>query len=326
MINLSLPDVITIGEILIDFIPSKIAKLKDLQTFEKCPGGAPANCAVGIARLGINTAFIGKISDDPFGDYLLEILSREGIITDSVIKAKNGEKTSLAFVYYNENLERNFFFYRKNTADLKLTPNELKPNFFSKLKYLLFGTVSLTEEPVRSATFRAIELCKKNGGKVCFDPNIRLSLWENEKEFSEILHKALLQTDIFLPSKDELEFILNKAKIDEQKLIDELFTKYPIEIIALKKGKDGSIVKKRNNHFCEIPSFEVETKDTTGAGDGFNAGFIYGLVRNLTLEESALIGNAVGAIVVQKKGAMVSLPTIEELEKFLINQNVKIKL
>lgn len=320
------PSVIAIGEVLIDFIPSSVAKLKDLQFFEKCPGGAPANFAVGISRLGIETAFIGKVGDDPFGEYLHEILEKEGVNVKHLKKGIPGENTSLAFVYYDKNLDRDFFFYRNNAADQKFSKEELIPEFFSNIKFLHIGSISLAVEPIRSATFEAIRLCKEAGGRVSFDPNIRLSFWESEDSLRKMLYKALKHTDIFLPSKDELDFIFPDEKIDEQQKIKLLFEKFPIEIVALKKGNEGCLIRERNGFNLQLPSFEIEITDTTGAGDGFNAGFIFGLVNNYTLEEAGIIGNAIGALVIQSKGAMASLPMKEKLKQFLSEQNLKIEI
>ena len=241
-----LPVVISIGEILVDFIPSEIVPLKDLSSFKKCPGGAPANYIVGLSRLGIPTAFIGKVGADPFGKYLREVLEEEKVNTTNLVQATKGERTTLAFVSYDEKRDRNFFFYRKNSADINLVPEEIDKGLFKEISFLHFGSVSLTDEPVRSATFRAIDYCKENNGKVCFDPNIRLDLWNSEKDLGTIIGKALEKTDVFLPSLNELEFLFPKEGFNEQKIIDNLFETYPIEIVVVKKGKEGCLIKSRD--------------------------------------------------------------------------------
>lgn len=319
------PDVIAIGEVLIDFVSTKSSSKKHL-TFQQCPGGAPANFIVGLARLGINTAFIGKVSNDPFGQFLINTLNEEGVQTTNVLKAVRGEKTALAFVFHDENNERDFLFYRENSADQNLFEDEINKDLFKNIKYLHFGSVSLTEEPLRSATFAAIDLCKENGGKISFDPNIRLDLWEfNELDFN-VIKRALEKTDIFLPSSDELQYFSENRKITEQQLIDELIADFNLEIVVVKKGKDGCLIKQKNGFFAKIPSFEVPVKDTTGAGDGFNAGFLFGLLNGNTIEEAGIIGNAVGAFVIQRDGAMTALPTFDELANFLVEQKITIDL
>ncbi len=322
---MNIPDVIAIGEVLIDFV-SKESSSKQLPTFQQCPGGAPANFIVGLARLGIKTAFIGKVSNDPFGEFLINTLNKEGVLTTNVLKAVRGEKTALAFVFHDENNERDFLFYRENSADQNLFTEEIKEDLFKNIKYLHFGSVSLTEEPLRSATFAAIDMCKKNGGKISFDPNIRLDLWEfNELDFN-VLKKALERTDVFLPSYEELPYFTEQKKMSDQQIMDELLANFNLETIVVKKGKDGCLIKQKDGYFAEIPSFDVPVKDTTGAGDGFNAGFLFGLLNGNTIEEAGIIGNAVGAFVIQREGAMTALPTFEELTNFLVEQKITIDL
>jgi len=316
--------VISIGEVLIDFISEELGTINNVKGFQKCPGGAPANFAVGLARLGVNIAFIGKVGDDPFGEYLLNVLKNEKVNTENVIKAQKNERTALAFVSLDEDAERDFVFYRKNAADLQFTEKELKVDYLVNAKYIHFGTVSLTEEPSRTATISAIERCREAGGKSCFDPNLRLDLWENLETFREIIDKVLKKTDIMYPSLEELKIILQREDVEEQEAIDLIMEKYPIDIVALKRGKEGCLIKKREDFFLTIPAFEVHVLDTTGAGDGFNVGFIFGLIEEKSIEEAGIIGNAVGALVIQKKGAMTSLPSREELQEFLKNQKVEI--
>ncbi len=321
-----LPEVVSIGEVLVDFIPDKITNLKDLASFQKCHGGAPANFIVGMSRLGVKTAFIGKVGDDPFGEYLRDVLQSEGVNVANLVKATEGERTTLAFVYYNNDMDRDFFFYRNNSADVNLSAEEIDSKLFQKIKYLLFGSLSLTEEPVRSATLKAIDICMENNGQICFDPNIRVDLWENDKVLRENIELVLEKVDIFLPSLSELQFLYNEENFDEQAAIENLFTRFPLKVVVLKKDKDGCIIKERNGCFLTIPSFEVEIIDTTGAGDGFNVGFIFGLINELSYENAGIIGNAIGALVLQKKGAMTSLPYRTELEIFLQEQNIPIEL
>ncbi|NHJ49842.1 MAG: carbohydrate kinase [Asgard group archaeon] len=322
--SLTNPKVISIGEVLIDFIAQEKGSIEDVTTFQKCPGGAPANFAVGLARLSVDVAFVGKVGDDVFGEYLKKTLENEGVITDHISKGKPDERTALAFVSLDKDAERNFLFYRNNAADLKLTKEDIPLDKISKAKYLHLGSVSLTDNPCRDTIFEVIEVCKEAGVKICFDPNIRLDLWENELQLRKTLEKVLPFVDICYPSKEELFFILDKTTSDEQEAINLLMEKYPIDIVALKLGIDGCLIKKRDDFFLSIPSFDVPVIDTTGAGDGFNAGFIFALVNDRGLEVAGIMGNAVGALVIQQKGAMSALPTNTDLAVFLIDHKVKL--
>ncbi|MBN1328777.1 MAG: carbohydrate kinase [Candidatus Heimdallarchaeota archaeon] len=317
--------IFSIGEVLIDFLSDEIVSLEKVKAFKKYPGGAPANFAVGIARLGLDITFIGVVGNDPFGEYLISFLNTEGVNTNYIDKAHNNEQTALAFISLDDVGERNFIFYRNNAADLTLSPEKITSDIFNECEYLHFGTLSLSAEPSKSATLKAILECKKKGGKICFDPNLRMDVWKSEKVLRETILQVLLYVDILYPSYHELSFILGKEML-EKEAINELMEKYPLEIIALKKGKDGCLIKSRDDYFLTIPSFDVSVIDTTGAGDGFNVGFIYGLSTGKTLEEAGILGNAIGALVIQKRGAMTSLPTQNELKEFLINQRVTLTI
>ena len=318
------PVVISIGEILIDFISEDKGTLDKAKGFQMYPGGAPANFAVGLARLGVEVAFVGKIGNDPFGKFLQKTLRDENVNVENVVKAQNNERTALAFVSLDEDAERDFVFYRKNAADLQLSVEELNQEYLTNAKYIHFGTVSLTEDPSRTATLTAIDKCRSAGGISCFDPNIRLDLWENLETFRDIIDQALKKTDILYPSLEELKFILQKGEIGEQEAIQLIMDKYPIDLVVLKRGIEGCLIKKREDFFLAVPSFEVNVLDTTGAGDGFNVGFILGLLEEKSIQEAGVIGNAIGALVIQKKGAMTALPTREELLQFLKKQKVEI--
>jgi sugar/nucleoside kinase (ribokinase family) len=318
-----MPKVVSIGEVLIDFVAQEIGTLEKVTSFTKYPGGAPANFAVGLARLGIDVAFIGKVGNDAFGNYLKDYLDKEGVITNYLSKGTS-EKTTLAFVSLDENAERDFLFYRSNAADLQLTLQDIKLDEITKCEYLHFGTVSLTNNPTQDTILQIIKVCKDTGTKICFDPNIRLSLWESESQLRENLEKVLPYVDICYPSKEELFFVLKNTTSDEQEAINLLMDKYPIDIVALKLGEDGCLIKKRDDFFLTIPAFEVPVIDTTGAGDGFNVGFIYSLATGKSLEVAGIFGNAVAALVIQQKGAMSALPTDAKLAAFLVEQRVKL--
>ncbi|NHJ84756.1 MAG: carbohydrate kinase [Asgard group archaeon] len=315
--------VVAIGEVLIDFIAKETGDLVKVKEFQKFPGGAPANFIVGLARLGVSTTFIGKVGDDSFGNFLIDCLEKEGVGTTTIIKSQE-KRTTLAFVSLDENGGRDFIFYRKHCADIDLRFDELNLSRLPNVKYLHFGTVSLTDNPSRETTLEVIRYFKKLGAKICFDPNIREDLWKEKDLLLNVLNQALELTDIFYPSREELCFIIGENEFEEQEAIDKLFEQYPLDIIALKKGSEGCLIKKRDDFFLTIPSFETNIIDTTGAGDGFNAGFIFGLLNEKSLEESGILGNAVGSLVIQKKGAMTALPTKEELIDFLNKQKIYI--
>jgi fructokinase len=318
------PIVACLGEALIDFIGDKSGSLTTVSKFQKLAGGAPANVAVGIARLGISCGFIGKVGDDPFGDFLIETMQTNGVDTSFMMRTKKAS-TALAFVTRSSTGERNFFFYRTPCADLLLTEAELPQNWLKQIKFLHVGSVSLTHQPSRQATLRAAKIAKSNGAVVTFDPNLRLDLWSGGiTEYRRVAKQLLKVTDIFLPSKDEL-LLLMDTQNQKEAIYDAL--KLGPNVICIKQGSAGvnTIVKSSNGNLEETQqsAFDVQVVDTTGAGDGFNAGFIAALAKGLPFSEAVRQGCAVAALVITKEGAMTALPTKQQLTRFLANTTQK---
>ncbi len=313
-----IPTVACLGEVIIDFIAEEIGTLDTVSSFSKYPGGAPANVAVGVARLGVATGFIGKVGFDAFGDYLISILKQNGVDIRGITQTKDAP-TAVAFVSRSTSKDRDFLFYRNPCADLLLKKSELPRDWLTQIKYLHIGGVSLTQEPSRQATMYATKVAKQSGVNVTFDPNLRVDLWSNGlPECRKVIHSILENTDVFLPSYEELLTLmatdnLNKALLRAHDMGPS--------IIVVKMGSDGSLVSE-TSHKGEYRQFtqsaiDVKVVDTTGAGDAYDAGFIVGLVHELSIEEAVLWGTAVASLVITKIGAMTALPTKTELANFL---------
>ncbi len=314
----SAPNVLCLGEILVDFIADTPGSLATVPSFRKCPGGAPANVAVGVARLGVSCGFIGKVGDDQFGRFLTETLRSNGVNTQSVLPTSEAP-TAIAFVALSPDKKPDFFFYRDPCADLLLAPKDLPRDWLKQTKILHVGSVSLTREPSREATRQAAELATKSGARVTFDPNLRIDLWKGGiKECRQEVLRILPFTDFFLPSIEELLLLMETR--DSQEAINNLLELGP-RVICIKMGSDGILVVDASSsgapEMFEQAAFPVDVIDTTGAGDAFNAGLITGVVEGLPLKEAVKQGNAVAALAIAKKGAMTGLPTRPQLEEFL---------
>ena len=313
------PVVACLGEVLVDFIAEEKSSRDSVASFRKYPGGAPANVAVGITRLGVTCGFIGKVGADTFGEFLRTSLKENGVNIEGIVKTREAP-TALAFVNLSKTGERHFLFYRDPCADILLTEDDLPQDWLRKIKYLHVGGVSLTRNPSRQTTLRAIEIAQKNGAIITFDPNLRLDLWSGGlQECQKILQKVLAKTDIFLPSQHELLLIMDTEQID-----DALSRAHELgpHTICLKCGADGSqistmIAKGKYDQFSQ-KAFNVNVVDTTGAGDGFNAGLIVGLAKGMNIQEAVRQGTAVASLVITKIGAMTALPTEQDLSQFLI--------
>ena len=312
------PIVACLGEVLIDFIAEETGTLESINSFRKHPGGAPANVAVGIARLGVATGFIGKIGADSFGNFLISVLKQNKVDTRGITQTSDAP-TALAFVSRSASGDRDFLFYRNPCADILLTESDLPQDWLTNIRYLHVGGVSLTRTPSRQATLQAVKVAQQNGAVITFDPNLRLDLWSNGlRECRAVIQSLLEYTDIFLPSHEELTTLM--ATDDLNRAIQRAHKKGP-SIICVKMGSKGSIISEETSkgtyrQFAQ-PSFSVNVVDTTGAGDGYDAGLIVGLVHGLPIEEAVLRGTAVASLVITKIGAMTALPTKKELAHFV---------
>ena len=299
------------GEILIDFISMKSGvKVRDAPGFYKYPGGAPANTTVGVSRLGHKTGFITKLGKDEFGMFLLSVLEENGVDTSHVLWSEEA-RTALAFVSIDKNGERSFEFYRHPAADQLLRADEIKEDYVASAKILHVGSVGMAVEPSRSAHFHAMEIARKHGVRVSFDPNIRMNLWPDPLEMKKVILAAIPLSDMFLPSEEEMVFLYGDIKEGVRKVLDE-----GVSIVVVKMGGKGAIAYTRDGEYIQKP-YKVDVESTVGAGDAFNAGFIHGILQGKDIRDALRYGAACAARVITRKGAMSALPTEEELEEFM---------
>lgn len=314
--------VFTMGEALIDFIPNeKGVALKDVTSFEKAPGGAPANVAATVSKLGGKSAFIGKVGEDPFGEFLIDVLKDVKVNTEYV-KKTNKANTALAFVSLKSDGNREFSFYRNPSADMLLREDEINETWFVKGDILHFCSVDLIEAPVKYAHVKAIDSVIKKVGIVSFDPNVRLALWDNANNCRKTILKFLPKAHILKISDEELQFITNIES--EKEAIDFLF-QGNIKIVIYTKGSGGAALFTKNMK-VEIDGLKINVADTTGAGDAFIGAVLYQIInKNINLDEITKeaaeklleFANTVAAITCMKKGAISALPTIDEVHDFL---------
>ncbi len=321
------PEIVGIGEVLIDFIATEPVSYVEASTFRRFFGGAPMNTLVGIVRLGSTAGAITVVGDDPFGQFLLKELKKNGIDTSRVVIKKN-VRTTLAFVANEPKTgERTFIFYRKpwvkGTSVDALSPEDIDYDYISSAKILHVSGFALSQNPARKAILTAIMHAKKEGVRVSFDPTLRLDVWRSEKAIRTIYSKVLKLSDIAMFSLEEAEFTF---KISNPERVADKILRYGVEVAGIKLGDKGALVKTRDGKRVFVPAFKVKAIDTTGAGDGWNAGLLLGLLKNWDLEKCVKIANAVGALVVTKRGAITALPYRKELNDFLRKQGSDIEI
>jgi fructokinase len=316
-------DVVCFGEVLIDFVPTVTpTTLVDAPAFKKAPGGAPANVAVGLARLGVSSAFMGKVGDDAFGRFLVNTLAEAGVDVGPV-RFSSEARTALAFVSLRSDGEREFMFYRHPSADMLFAPAEVDAGVIRNAKLLHYGTISLISEPSRSATLHAIELAKDAGCIVSCDPNLRLALWPDRAAARDGLLRAIAHAQVVKLSDDELRFLTGS---DDPAAAREQLWHDRLKLLVVTLGSAGCVYFTAGFEGVVV-GFGVEAVDATGAGDGFVAGLLQGLLADQSdLEEEARVraicrtANAVGALTTTERGAIPALPTRARVDRFLQEQ------
>ena len=318
-------DVVCLGEMLIDMFPAEVGKrLVEVSAFRPKPGGAPANVAVCLARLGIQSAFIGKVGDDAFGHHLVNVLAREGVETRGM-RFDAYARTTMAFIASPDPHTAEFLFYRNPGADMRLQADELEHDMLSRTKTFHFGSLSLAEEPIRNATYEAVRIVKDAGGLVSFDVNYRPTLWASPEAAYEQIMAILPQVNLLKVNEVELKLLTGE---DEPETGSQALSNLGPEVCVMTSGAEGSYFR-IGGEFEFVPAFSVKTVDATGCGDAFIAGLLSQLAQEGAwrrqmvpelMRRNLIYANAVGALTAQTQGVIPALPSFKAVEDFLSQQ------
>jgi fructokinase len=306
--------VVCMGELLIDFVAMEHGvSVGEAYGFQKAPGGAPANVAVAVSRLGHEASFLGQVGDDPFGHYLAEVLSSEGVDVRG-LRFSQEARTPLAFVSLTADGERSFVFYRNPSADMLLKADEVALEVLVDQKIFHFGSITLISDPVRSATLMAAQSAHTRGMLISYDPNLRMSLWPSPDAARTGIMTGMNYAHIVKISDEELEFLTGGLDVTP-------LWRAETQVIAVTHGSKGATLYTRKDKI-EMPGFSVRTIDTTGAGDGFVAGMLVGILEfwgnhMAHLPEIARFANIVGAMATTQLGAIPALPSRAAVDKFI---------
>lgn len=304
-------DVVALGELLIDFA-SKSADTAGYPTMAANPGGAPGNFLAALNAYGKKTAFLGKVGDDTFGHLLMETMKKAGIETKGIV-ADPKVFTTLAFVTFDQAGDRSFSFARKPGADTQLTWEEVDRSLIDQSKIFHFGTLSLTDEPVRTATQKAVAYAKAKGKWITCDPNLRKPLWDDEKTAKDQILWSLSQADIVKISDDEVDFLWHCTP---EEGADKMLAEYGISLAMVTLGAKGCLLK-TPHACCQISSPKVHPVDTTGAGDIFGGSALSRLldlnkpIESLTKEDLVYIGSfaaTAASLSTEFSGGIPSIP------------------
>jgi len=307
-------DVVAIGEILIDFTPMKDSKVK---AFIENPGGAPCNMLTMAQKLGSKTAFIGQVGKDQFGIRLGQVLEDQGIDTKGLVYTPH-YPTTLAFVHLAEDGDRSFSFYRKGCADVMIEEKDIDWSLIEATQALHFGSLSLTDEPSASTALKVIQVGRKKGKLITYDPNYRPLLWPSKEKAIEGMKRGLVLADVVKVSDEEAFLLTGMKTVPEaaEKLYEE-----GLKLVCVTLGGEGAYFIHASGAM-HVAGYLSQVVDTTGAGDTFFGAVVHGLiagkkeVENYTLEEIREIvqrGNVAASLCVEKYGGISAIPNKKAL-------------
>ncbi len=310
-------DVTALGELIMDFTPAGISEFGS-PLFEQNPGGAPANVAACVTRLGGSAAYIGKVGQDAFGRALKENLASRGVDVSGV-KDTRFYPTALAFVLPDQGGGTTQTFYHSSTADVRLTEGEVDLGLIDAARAFCYGSVSMTDEPSCTATMTAAEHAKQADKLVCYDPNLRPTLWQDERVARDSILRGMQYAHLLKLSKTEFEFVTGNLPLEQG--CRSLLRDYNLTAVVVTLGEKGAFCATLSYEIY-VPAYSIAVLDTTGAGDAFVGGLLYRILRfekpldRMSLAEMMVcldFATAVGSMTTTMRGAMNALPNIEQV-------------
>jgi 5-dehydro-2-deoxygluconokinase len=310
-------DLILMGRVTIDLNPIDYYKtLAESETYKKYLGGSPANIAVGLARLGKKVGFISRVSDDIFGDFVVDYFKKEGVDTQYISRAKNGEKLGLTFTEILSKEESSILMYRNMAADLSLDVSDVSEDYIKRAKALLISGTALASSPSREACLKALQFAKNTNTPVIFDIDYREYNWKNLDETAIYYSIVARDSDIILGSREEYdltESLIKKGLSDSESAA--LWEK--AKIVIIKHGKKGSTAYTKDGSSFSIKPFPVEALKSFGGGDGYASAFIYALMEGYDIHDALELGSASASMLVSSHGCSADMPKIEAIKEFI---------
>ena len=318
-------DIILLGRVGIDFNPAysddvkeDFKPLKKVHYFEKFVGGSPANIAVGITHHGMKAGFIGKVSDDQFGDFVVDYFNEQGIDTSNITRCTHGEKLGLTFTEMRSPIESDILMYRNRVADLQLSVEDIKEDYIRRAKAILISGTALAESPSREAALKAVMLARRVGTKIIFDIDYRGYNWKNLDEISIYCSIVAKEATVILGSREEFDLTEKEIKpgmSDEESA--KLWHSYHSRIVVIKHGMQGSTAYTRDGQQFSIRPFPVQARKGFGGGDGYASGFLYGLFQGWEIIDCLEFGSAEASMMVRANNCSDSLPNPEQVHAFI---------
>ncbi len=307
-------DLVTLGETMVAFIPTTRTALRYVNTFGKVIAGAESNVAIGLSKLGHSTGWISKVGDDEFGEFIIREIRGEGVDTSHVVRDTE-HSTGIMFKQFSADNESSVFYYRKNSAASTLSPTDIDESYVRDARILMVSGITPALSPsCRETVFHTVELARRHGVSVCFDPNIRRKLW-SEAEARDVLAPLLALSDIVCTGLDEATILTGETSPEQ---VARTLRARGARWIGVKLGAAGAYVADRDTA-VRLPAHPAKVVDTIGAGDAFNSGFLCGILEGKGIEACGRLGTIMGALAVSSYGDIEGLPNRAALEKIACN-------
>jgi len=313
-------DLVLIGRVAIDFNPNELNRTLDkVETFSMYLGGSPGNMAVGVNKLGKAVGFIGCVSDDQFGTFVLNYFKERDIDVSQMVRAKNGENMGLTFTEISSPTDSQILMYRNGVADLQIRPQDVSEEYIANSKILLISGTALATSPSREACLIAVRYAKKHHVKVIFDIDYREYTWKSKEEIS--IYYSLLggMSDIVIGSREEFDLMEN-IPADSGIADHELAEKYMDlgnRIVIIKHGKKGSIAYTAEQQAFKVDSYHIKLLKSFGGGDAYGSAFVYGLLEGWKIEDALTYATAHAAMVVASHSCSNAMQTAEQIKGFI---------
>lgn len=312
-------DLVLLGRVTIDLNPVDYYKpLEESTTFKKYLGGSPGNIAVGLSRLGKKCGFFGRVSDDQFGDFIINVFKQEGVDVSHIKRCTNGEKLGLTFTEILSKTESSILMYRNQAADLSLCVEDIDEDYIKSAKALLISGTALSQSPSREAALKAMMLAKKTNTPVFFDVDYREYNWKSRDEISIYYSIIAQESSLILGSREEFDLseALIRSGMNDEESANYWHSKHA-QIVVIKHGKEGSTAYTKDGNSFSIRPFPVEPLKSFGGGDGYGSAFLYGLFEGMEMHDCLELGSASAALLIGSHGCSPDMPTIERLKEYV---------
>jgi 5-dehydro-2-deoxygluconokinase len=314
-------DVVLIGRVTLDFNPNELNRTLDkVETFAMYLGGSPGNMAVGINKLGKKVGFIGCVSNDQFGDFVLNYFNERSIDTSQMVRAKNGERIGLTFTEIKSPTESSILMYRDGVADLMIAPEDVDEQYIADTKILIISGTALSASPSREACLIAAQYAKKHGTRIIFDVDYRPYSWRTKKDIQIYYSLVASMADVIIGSRDEINLTEGYDEVATEPadhLIADKYIAQGTKIVVIKHGKAGSIAYTADKKAYKVSSYNIKLLKSFGGGDAYGSAFVYGLLEGWSVVDSLQHGTAHAAMVVASHSCSNAMQTVEQIDAFM---------